>query len=211
MPVHRRPGDQRGRRPMSEPYAGPQTLATTASAIASRYIGGRPGLVDEDQRVGIEVALALEPLLAVSKDIGTIPLRGVASFLRVILWRAKNRHTLRSGRRRTVKQRQLSPADRARCPEPERSAARRHDAPPQPPPGRDPADRVIKLDHPCQPPAPAQTVNQKINRVGFPTDRDRSKSVLTQCPQHRARPVLGSHWRRPKRRTAPDQRTGAVR
>jgi len=63
--------------------------------MAPRHVGGGPGLVDEDQFVGIEIELALEPFLAALQDIGTVLLRGVAGlFLRVIPCRAKKRHSV---------------------------------------------------------------------------------------------------------------------
>ena len=57
-----------------------------------RHIGLRPGLVDEDQPLGIEIRLAIEPGPAPPQDVGTVLLAGVRRlFLRVMRWRAKNR------------------------------------------------------------------------------------------------------------------------
>ena len=70
---------------MSEGDAGAQALAPPATTMAPCHVGGRPGLVDEDQLVGVEIELAVEPLLATEQDVGTILLRRVAGlFLRVI-------------------------------------------------------------------------------------------------------------------------------
>ena len=53
--------------------------------MAPRHVCRGPGLVDEDQPLGVEVELALEPCLAPPQDIGAILLPRVAGlFLRVI-------------------------------------------------------------------------------------------------------------------------------
>jgi len=63
----------------------PKPLATSAAAMAACHIGGGPGLVDEDQPVGIEVELILEPLFASDQDVGAILFGGVRGlFLRVM-------------------------------------------------------------------------------------------------------------------------------
>jgi len=60
--------------------------------MAARHIGRGPGLVDEDETVGIEVGLPLEPLLPPLQDFGAVLLARVRGlFLRVIAWRAKKR------------------------------------------------------------------------------------------------------------------------
>jgi len=103
MPVRRRPATKvvvlRLRRwpsaPVSKGDAGAQALAVTAAAIAPRHVGRCPGLVDEDQLVGIEIELTLEPFLALLQDVGAILLCRMAGlFLRVIPWRAKKRHNV---------------------------------------------------------------------------------------------------------------------
>jgi hypothetical protein len=63
--------------------------------MAPRHVGGCPGLVDEDQPLGVEIKLALEPCLPPLQDVGPILLRRVTGlFLRVIPWRSKNRHSV---------------------------------------------------------------------------------------------------------------------
>src|SRR3954464_13772367 len=64
-------------------------------------VGGTPSRVDEDQRFGIEIQLALEPGLAPPADVGTILLGGMRRlfftrdlvFLRVIWWRRQKRQS----------------------------------------------------------------------------------------------------------------------
>ena len=76
-------------------YPGPSPFAAPAPAMAPRHVGGRPGLVDEHQLLGIKVELAVEPVLALLQDVGTVLLGGVRGlFLRVILWWSKNRHSV---------------------------------------------------------------------------------------------------------------------
>ena len=70
----------------------PKPLATSATPMAARHVGRGPGLVDEDQPVGIEIELILEPLLAPDQNVGTVLFSGVRGlFLRVMAWRAKKR------------------------------------------------------------------------------------------------------------------------
>lgn len=55
----------------------PASLAAGCSPSQPRHLRGRSGLVDEDQRLGVEVKLAVEPSYATAQDIGTLLLRGV--------------------------------------------------------------------------------------------------------------------------------------
>ena len=88
-------GDEGRGLPMPEGDAGAQALTPPAATMAPCHVGGGPGLVDEDQLVGVEIELAVEPLLAALQDVGTILLRCMAGlFLRVIPWRAKKRHSV---------------------------------------------------------------------------------------------------------------------
>jgi len=60
--------------------------------MAARHVGRGPGLVDEDEAVGVEIELAVEPRLPALQDVGAALLAGVGRlFLRVIPWRAKKR------------------------------------------------------------------------------------------------------------------------
>ena len=77
---------------MAVRHADPQALAARGAAVGAGHVGRRPGLVDEDQALGIEIGLALEPGLAPLQDVGAVLLAGVRGlFLRVIRWRAKKR------------------------------------------------------------------------------------------------------------------------
>ena len=86
MPVRRRQATKvvvlRLRRwpsaPVPEGYAGAQSLAPAAAPMPASHVGGRPGFVDEDEALGIEVELALEPLPSPVQDIGTVLLSRVA-------------------------------------------------------------------------------------------------------------------------------------
>jgi hypothetical protein len=81
--------------------ADPQPLAAPTAPVAARHVGGSPCLVDEDQPLGIEIELILEPLFATRQDIGAILLEGVRGlFLRVILWRLRKRRIVPSPKTR---------------------------------------------------------------------------------------------------------------
>jgi len=91
-PAQRQRSDERRRFPVAMRNADPQPFTTPTSAVAARHVGRGPGFVDEDQALGIEVELSLEPAFAPLGDIGTILLRGVGRlFLRVMAWRTKKR------------------------------------------------------------------------------------------------------------------------
>jgi len=62
-------------------HADPQALAARAAPMAARHVGRGPGFVDEDEAVGVEVELAVEPRLAVRQDVGPILLAGVGRLL----------------------------------------------------------------------------------------------------------------------------------
>lgn len=71
---------------------GSQTFAALAAAMCSRHVGRRPGLINEDEPVTIELALALAPGFPPRQDIRAILLGGMGGlFLRVMLWRPKKR------------------------------------------------------------------------------------------------------------------------
>jgi hypothetical protein len=60
--------------------------------MAAGHVGGGPGLVDEDETLGLQIELAIEPGLALLQDVGTVLLDGMASlFLRVMPRRTKKR------------------------------------------------------------------------------------------------------------------------
>ena len=69
---------------MAVGYGHAKPLAARSASVPARHLGAGPSLVDEDQRFGIEVELALEPCLARAQDVGTILLLRMAGlFLRV--------------------------------------------------------------------------------------------------------------------------------
>jgi hypothetical protein len=60
--------------------------------MAAGHVGGRPRLIDEDQALGIEIELAIEPALALPQDVGSVLLDSMASLLlRVMPRRTKKR------------------------------------------------------------------------------------------------------------------------
>jgi hypothetical protein len=60
--------------------------------MTARHVGRSPGLIDEDQPLGIKVKLPVEPILSAFQDVGTVLLGRVRGlFLRVMAWRLKNR------------------------------------------------------------------------------------------------------------------------
>ena len=62
-----------------------QALAAAAAAVGSGHVGGRPGLVDEHETLGVEIELAFEPRLAALQDVRPILFAGARSlFLRVM-------------------------------------------------------------------------------------------------------------------------------
>jgi hypothetical protein len=75
--------------------AGPQALAARGAAAGAGHVGLRPGLVDEDEPLRIEVGPGLEPGLAPLQDVGTVLLAGVRGLLlRVIRRRTKKRRSV---------------------------------------------------------------------------------------------------------------------
>lgn len=56
------------------------TLAPWRAAAQAGHLGGRSGLVDEDQVLGIEVRLRVEPRPAPRGDVGPLLLAGVRGF-----------------------------------------------------------------------------------------------------------------------------------
>ena len=82
-PDHAQQPDQRffllprGRPHMTVRAGGPEPLPSWRPAAKARHVGGRPGLVDEDETSRIKVELALEPGLPPRQDVRTVLLRGV--------------------------------------------------------------------------------------------------------------------------------------
>src|SRR4051794_37563138 len=75
-------------------HASPQPPTAQGPPVAPGHVGGSPGLVDEDQPLGIEVELALEPGRAPLANIRPVLLGGMRRlFLRVILCRRQKRQS----------------------------------------------------------------------------------------------------------------------
>jgi hypothetical protein len=62
---------------VGEPH--PQSLALGATPVGAGHVGGRPGFIDEDETLRVEIELIIEPTLALAQDIGVILLGRVAS------------------------------------------------------------------------------------------------------------------------------------
>jgi len=58
-------------------HAHPKPLAALAAAMAARHVGRGPGFIDEDEALGVEIGLAVEPGLPALQDIRPILLAGV--------------------------------------------------------------------------------------------------------------------------------------
>jgi hypothetical protein len=69
-----------------------QALAAPTAAVGPSHVGGGPCLVDEDQMIGGQIELTVEPSLPAPQDVGPVLLAGMRRlFLRVMAWRAKKR------------------------------------------------------------------------------------------------------------------------
>ena len=69
---HAQSGNQRGRLTMAVRVAHPQPLAPAATAVAACHVGRCPRFIDEDQPLGIEIELPLEPGLALDQNVGAV-------------------------------------------------------------------------------------------------------------------------------------------
>ena len=75
--------------------AGPQPLPFGCASITAGHVCGRPGLVDENEALGIEIRLTVEPGLPLRQDVRAILLSRVRGlFFQVIPWRSKKRHSV---------------------------------------------------------------------------------------------------------------------
>jgi hypothetical protein len=59
---------------------GHQAFAARSPAVLAGHVGLGPGFIDEDQAVGIDLALMALPALALAGDVRPILLGGVQSF-----------------------------------------------------------------------------------------------------------------------------------
>jgi hypothetical protein len=83
--AHAQTGDQRRGLAVTVREAHPQALALGTAAMAAGHVGGRPGLVDKHEALRLQIELAVEPVSALSQDVGTVLLDRVPGlFLRVI-------------------------------------------------------------------------------------------------------------------------------
>lgn len=73
----------------------PAALCPSGTASQPGHPGGRPGLVDEDQALGVEIGLRVEPSPAPRGDVGPLLLAGVRGlFLTVMACRSRQRQTV---------------------------------------------------------------------------------------------------------------------
>ena len=93
-PADPNPGDEGRCLPVSMRDADTQPLPARAAPMCASHVRRGPGLVDENETLGIKVELALESVLSPLQDVGTILLACVCGlFLRVSLWRLQKRHS----------------------------------------------------------------------------------------------------------------------
>ena len=77
---------------MTVGQAHPQPFTFAATAMAAGHVGGGPCLIDEDKAIGFQIGLAVEPVMPLLQDVGTVLLDSMASlFLRVMPRRTKKR------------------------------------------------------------------------------------------------------------------------
>ena len=85
-------GNKRGQLPVTMRHRSPQAQTASTSAIAARHVRGGPGLVDEDQAIGVERRLAADEHAPGLGDIGAVLLGRVqALFLSVRFWALRYR------------------------------------------------------------------------------------------------------------------------
>jgi hypothetical protein len=80
-PGHAQSRDQRGRLAVTMREAHPQALAPGAAAMAAGHVGRGPGLVNKHEPFGIEVEMAIEPLMPLDQVVGAVLLDRMASLL----------------------------------------------------------------------------------------------------------------------------------
>jgi len=69
-------GDEGRCFPVAARNADAQAFAAAAATVGSGHVGGRPGLVDEHEALGVEIELAFEPRLAALQDVRPILFAG---------------------------------------------------------------------------------------------------------------------------------------
>lgn len=65
----RSPSHKGRRLPMVVRNSDLQTLSTRTAAVAAGHVGRSPGLIDEDETLGIKRGLAVEPILPPGHDV----------------------------------------------------------------------------------------------------------------------------------------------
>ena len=72
--------DEGGGLPVTMGHRGTAPLAAPCPAIAPRHLGRGAGLVDEDQTLGVEIGLRLEPCPTATRNVRALLLAGVRGF-----------------------------------------------------------------------------------------------------------------------------------
>ena len=66
--------------PVPMRHRGAATLSARSAAASSRHLGGRACFVDEDQPLGLEIGLCLDPGLPAAEHVSPLLLAGVRGF-----------------------------------------------------------------------------------------------------------------------------------
>lgn len=84
-------GREGGGLPMAVRNGCPASFAPQAASAQPRHLCGCRGLIDEDQPLGVEIELAIEPGSAAAQDVGALLFGGVLRlFLNVMPRRSRN-------------------------------------------------------------------------------------------------------------------------
>ena len=75
--AHGQPGHERSCVPMAMGNRRPQSFTAWGATMGARHVGFRPGLIDEDQPFGIEIGLAVEPVLSFLQNVRAVLFAGV--------------------------------------------------------------------------------------------------------------------------------------
>lgn len=65
---------------MAERHTHAKPLASRAATMGAGHVGLGPGLIDENQALGVQVDLPVEPGLALAQDVGAVVLAACAVF-----------------------------------------------------------------------------------------------------------------------------------
>ena len=87
--------DEGGSFPVAVRHGGAASFALGCAAVHPRHFRRSPALVDEDQTLGIEIGLRVEPGPTPTRYVRAVLLGSVRRlFFRVTPWRWKNRQTM---------------------------------------------------------------------------------------------------------------------